>query len=275
VRGVLTSGKTIDYALGLTHGAYRGTATISHNGSDAGFRSILIWLPEPRLGVVVLANLSSFDASAVARSVIDIVIGDRLGPALAETGGEAGARAMTPVEVPVAVLDEYVGAYQLDIGGLVTIARRDSGLVAQAPVGESSTLVPLSANQLLMRANGALLTFERTLGKPAPGFEVRLGGQSFVGRRIEPLPTAGLTDLVGEYWSDELMTGYRLLIENDRLIARHARHPDVGLYALAPDALAGSVWWFARAAITRDAAGRVDGLLLSGNRVRNVRFERR
>jgi hypothetical protein len=95
------------------------------------------------------------------------------------------------------------------------------------------------------------------------------------GKRIEPLPAAQLTDLLGDYWSDELMTGYRLLLEDGSLIARHARHPDIELYALAPDTLAGNVWWFGRAVITRDAAGKVDGLRLSGNRVRNVRFERR
>ena len=38
-RGVLSSGKTIDYALGLANGKYRGAPAISHGGSDAGFRS--------------------------------------------------------------------------------------------------------------------------------------------------------------------------------------------------------------------------------------------
>ena len=64
-------------------------------------------------------------------------------------------------------------------------------------------------------------------------------------------------------------------MEGDRLIARHARHPDTELYGIAPDTLAGDAWWFARVAITRDAAGSVDGLRLTGNRVRNVRFVRR
>ncbi|HEX2465278.1 MAG TPA: serine hydrolase domain-containing protein [Thermoanaerobaculia bacterium] len=274
-RGVLSSGKTIDYALGLANGTYRGARAISHAGSDAGFRSMMIWLPEHRLGVAVLANLASFDAGGAAQSVIDVVIGDRLAPAPAAPGGKVGTAAHPPVELPSTLLDEYVGAYQLDIGALVTIARRDSGLVARDPMGESSALVPLSQTELLMQANGAILTFDRVAGKPSPGFKVRLGGQSFTGKRIEPLPTAGLTDLLGDYWSDELMTGYRLLREGDRLIARHARHPDVELYALAVDTLAGDVWWFTRAAITRDATGRVDGLRLSGNRVRNVRFVRR
>ena len=187
-RGVLSSGKTIDYALGLANGVYRGAPAISHGGSDAGFRSMMIWLPEHRLGVAVLANLSSFDAGDAAQTVIDVVIGDRLAPAPAETGGQASAAARPPIELPAAALDEYVGAYQLDIGALVTIERRGPGLVARTAIGETSALVPLSQTELLMQANGALLTFDRAPGKPAPGFKVKFGGQSFTGKRIEPLP---------------------------------------------------------------------------------------
>ena len=45
-----------------------------------------------------------------------------------------------------------------------------------------------------MQANAALLTFERVAGKPAPGFKVKVGGQCFIGKRIEPLAAAELTD---------------------------------------------------------------------------------
>ena len=182
-RGVLSSGKTIDYALGLANGIYRGAPAISHGGSDAGFRSMVIWLPEHRLGVAVLANLSSFDAGGAAQSVIDVVIGDRLAPAPAETGGQASAAARPPIELPAAVLDEYVGAYQLDMGALVTIERRDTGLVASTAIGETSALVPLSETELLMQAIGALLTFERAPGKPAPGFKVKW--------EVSPSPASG------------------------------------------------------------------------------------
>ena len=52
-KGVLTSGEEIDYCHGVTVSEYRGLATVSHNGADAGFRSVAIWLPEPAVGVVV------------------------------------------------------------------------------------------------------------------------------------------------------------------------------------------------------------------------------
>jgi CubicO group peptidase (beta-lactamase class C family) len=275
--GVLASGETIDYALGVARGAYRGTPTIAHGGADAGFRSMILWLPEHRLGVAVLSNLSSFDPGRAAQKVVDAMIGDQLEPApppVPAGGGEAAAPRPT-VEVASEILGEYPGAYQLDIGPLVTIERRGMELAARLPDGNESKLVPWSETELLAEANGAVLTFERRPGEPSPGFTARLGGQTFKGKRVEPITGAGLAELVGTYWSDELETSYRLVLEDDRLIARHARHPDTALYALAPDTLAGDVWWFSRVAITRDTDGKVNGFRLSGNRVRNLRFERR
>jgi hypothetical protein len=269
------SGETIDYALGLARGAYRGAPSIAHGGADAGFRSFLLWLPEQRLGVAVLANLSSFDAGGAARRVVDAVIGHRLEAPAPKAPGAEGAADRPVVEVPARVLEEYVGAYQLEIGALVTIERRASGLAARLPDGNESRLLGRSETELLAEANGALLTFERAPGKPAPRFTARLGSETFTARRVEPIAAAGLAELTGRYWSDELETGYELVLEDGRLRARHARHPDIALYAVAPDSLAGDVWWFSRAAITRDDGGRVNGFRLTGSRVRNLRFERR
>ena len=44
-RGVLNNGQKIDYAFGISHGMYRGLATVGHGGSDAGYRSALPPLP--------------------------------------------------------------------------------------------------------------------------------------------------------------------------------------------------------------------------------------
>jgi CubicO group peptidase (beta-lactamase class C family) len=274
-RGILASGKTIDYALGLARAAYRGTPTIAHGGSDAGFRSFLLWLPEQRLGVAVLANLSSFDAGGAAQKVVDAVIGDRLAAPTPSPAAAAGAAGRPVVEVPASVLGEYLGAFQLDIGALVTVERRGLGLAARLPDGSDSRLATLSETELLAESNGALLTFERAPGKPSPGFTARLGGETFEARRVEPIAAAGLAELTGRYWSDELETGYELVLEDGRVLARHARHPDIALYAVAPDTFAGDVWWFSRAAITRDDGGRVNGFRLTGSRVRDLRFERR
>ena len=273
-RGVLTSGKTIDYALGLANGVYRGAPAISHGGSDAGFRSMVIWLPEHRLGVAVLANLSSFDAGKAAQSVIDVVIGDRLAPAPAETGGHASAAARPPIELPAAALDEYVGAYQLDIGALVTIERRGPGLVASTAMRRdlgAGAVVADRAADAGQRSAPHLRARARQASSRIQG----QSGRSVLHRQADRAPARRRSRrLPGDYWSDELRPVTRCWRRRqaDRAARPTPRHR--ALRARARHARGRRLVVHAR----RDHArrrGKVDGLRLTGNRVRNVRFVRR
>ena len=47
-RGVLKDGTRIDYAFGMTHGTYRGAATIGHGGADAGYRADFVRFTNPQ-----------------------------------------------------------------------------------------------------------------------------------------------------------------------------------------------------------------------------------
>jgi hypothetical protein len=281
-RGVLTSGDSIDYALGVAHGRYRGARTIAHAGSDAGFRSFVLWLPEHRVGVAVLANVSTFDVARAVLDVADVLLGDRLErpadggvapvPTLAAEAADAAAPRMDVTEEALA---EFPGVYELEMGGVVAIERRGRGLSARLPDGEESTLVALSPSELRAASSGALLAFTRVPGSRASGFTARVGSAVYEAKRIQPIPASSLGELAGEYWSDELATGYRIVLEGERLLARHQRHPDVTLYPLSPDSLAGDAWFFARVTVVRGDAGSVSGILVSGGRTRNLRFDRR
>ena len=78
--GCLNSGEKIDYAFGLTVSPYRGRKQIQHSGSDAGFRSHILMIPECRFGVVVLSNVSNSNPGGLARQIAAIVLGDVLEP---------------------------------------------------------------------------------------------------------------------------------------------------------------------------------------------------
>ena len=57
-QGRLNNGKEIDYALGLTIGKYRNVKMVEHGGSDAGYRSFVVWFPEEHLGIAPAQQLS-------------------------------------------------------------------------------------------------------------------------------------------------------------------------------------------------------------------------
>ena len=76
-RQVLTDGSQIGYALGLESIDVGGNSAWWHSGSWAGYRAAVIYLPEQRAGVSVLANRNDRYASHVALAVASaLVAGD-------------------------------------------------------------------------------------------------------------------------------------------------------------------------------------------------------
>jgi CubicO group peptidase (beta-lactamase class C family) len=63
-------------ALGWAVGSYRGHRTLSHGGTDPGFGSKLVLVPDRRTGVVVLANSNTVPTSALAAAALDIALAD-------------------------------------------------------------------------------------------------------------------------------------------------------------------------------------------------------
>jgi CubicO group peptidase (beta-lactamase class C family) len=119
-RGILTSGDTLGYALGLGIGEYRGLKTVSHGGAFVGFRADIIRFPSERFTVVCLCNVSTANPTALAREVADIYLEDRLEPR--DTTSRRTEREREEQQVPqlptVAELRQYAGDYyseELDV----------------------------------------------------------------------------------------------------------------------------------------------------------------
>jgi len=74
-RQVLTDGTTLGYALGLGAIEVGGNAAWWHSGSWAGYRAAVIYLPDLRAGVTVLANRNDHFASYVAFAVAAALTG--------------------------------------------------------------------------------------------------------------------------------------------------------------------------------------------------------
>lgn len=77
-RGVLTSGDTLDYALGLVHGTHRGLRTVSHGGAFVGFRAASLRYPDQRVSVYALCNRADADPASLARSVGEVLLEERM-----------------------------------------------------------------------------------------------------------------------------------------------------------------------------------------------------
>ena len=83
-----------------------------------------------------------------------------------------------------------------------------------------------------------------------------------------------LVEFEGDYYTEELDTTYTIRVRGHGLVAQHRRHDDI-LLTYVDDHFVGDVWFFPEVRFTRDDTGRVVGFRLTGNRVRNLYFEKR
>lgn len=265
-RGVLNDGTLLPYAFGLVVGEHRGRRFVEHAGGDAGFRAHFLRFPDQRLSVIVLGNVGTLNPMAKAYEVADLLLE---APAESQAAGPPQA----DVTLDAEALAGFTGLYYSALTGETrTVDLRDGRLVLGP--GPGLALRPVAADTLQIESIPHVrLRFVRGAGG-ALELHGMIGAQPPIVYAAVPraTPTAGeLAAYAGSYASDELDVVYTVLVEDGKLAIRR-RKP--GLASLDP-AFAEAFNGLGDVRFTRDAAGRVDGFLLTTGRVRNVRFTRR
>ena len=171
-RGVLTSGEQIDYAMGQTHGEYRGLATVGHGGSFVGFRANVLRFPSERTSIITLCNRADGNPSSRARAVADAILADRLGPRAPERVRSAGG-GDPPTTNPGTDPSQYLGTYhspELDVD--YDFVEVDGALTVRAGAGIDEQIVGVAGDTL--RAGSLTFRFVR-VGGNVTGFELDAG----------------------------------------------------------------------------------------------------
>ena len=82
-----------------------------------------------------------------------------------------------------------------------------------------------------------------------------------------------LEPFAGDYLSEELNTTYSLTVQDNQLIVRHIRREDIPLRHSGTDRFQSENGWL-KLGFTRNSRKRITGFLLTGGRVRNLRFDK-
>ncbi|MCK5651703.1 MAG: beta-lactamase family protein, partial [Gemmatimonadetes bacterium] len=213
-RGILNSGEEIGYALGISHGMYRGLRTVGHGGSDAGYRSQFLRFPDQAVTVAVLCNFPRSGPGALARNVADIYLEDAF-PQEASSPEEAREEAGDAVSISEEELERLAGAYLQSANDLPTrVAVREGALVVQTGPGER--LVHLG--DLTFRTASGSDTVRFVVSNEGVVIPRGPGGATF--RRMEPADPGpdALEEYAGRYFSEELGIEYDLQVEEERLM---------------------------------------------------------
>jgi CubicO group peptidase (beta-lactamase class C family) len=257
--GVLNSGKTIEYALGLFLSTYRGLPVVGHSGALFGYRTEILRFPEQKFSVICLCNLATANPSRLANQIADIYLDGQFKQEPPATAAAAARIDPKP----------YVGSY------------RNAESHAVFEVSAAGDDLVLFGQHLKATAAGKF-TF-------SPGPELEFTPQGNAGMRMTLHSTDAasqifdrfeafkpsaeeLAQYAGTYESSELQAKYKFAVRDGKLtLAMNWQEPAV----LAPSERdefhggAGVSFVF-----RRDAQGHVAAVDVFAGRVRNISFTR-
>ncbi|TDH59435.1 serine hydrolase [Dankookia rubra] len=268
-RAPFANGRLNLYARGLEVTTHRGLRTENHSGLWPGYRTYFLRAPEAGVTVIAIANHGGIDVHHLAHQLLDAALEGRPGlhpvPALPPRPAlEALAGRWLAPETGTTI------EFALDAAGRPTATQH--GLPFALAAGEDGRLVarrgsfpfafslPEGGTLALETDAGTVTQFRRAAGAPV-------------------LPEG----LAGTYRCAELDASWTLAPEGDGL-AVQVRGPltaagpwpvqpiEGDCFRIMTPATMFQGWVDAK--LARDAAGRIAALVVSGGRVRGMRFER-
>jgi CubicO group peptidase (beta-lactamase class C family) len=265
--GNLNNGRKVDYGFGLGLKQNRGVKMVSHTGSWAGYRSVVLRIPEKRFAVAILANTANLDTYAMAVKVAELY--GKLPPA--KESDKPRSKSPVAVKSDPATWDPFLGTYRLGPGWLLTITREGNQLMAQATREARFQMTPVSDTRFFVEAYGAPVEFVRKTSGPVTNLLYR-GINAPRLTLAETLP-ARLEEYVGNYWSEELQVAVPLEIHDGKLA--HRLRSGIWVHLLPTDkdrfdAEAGAI----AIEFTRNPDSQVTEMKVSGGRVRHIRYKR-
>lgn len=126
-----------------------GKPLVLHAGGMHGVATDLLYYPREQVTIVILANLETAPMAVIARDLSAIVFG----------ADYAAPTVRKPVSVDPAILDAYVGDYQIAPGVMLTVRRDGNRLVVQATGQPADIAIPESATRFYSRRVDGQLTF--------------------------------------------------------------------------------------------------------------------
>ena len=264
--GRLADGTTLGYGLGLSLGSHRGLRLVSHGGAWAGYRAMLMRVPERRLAVVTLCNIGSADTTTLSFAALDAALDALPNPPPAATPPAPRAAGDRSALAPLA------GTYYSEpLGESLAIVLKDGTLrlgedgTALETQGERRFATPDGGTAITFAAGGTGLSLRETDGadpRPVPYRHSPAGGRHAAG---------SLKGLAGGYHSDEVGRSLTIMVRDG--VARLAL-PGGEIVELKPLDLDlfDSDWGIVR--VRRDAAGRPAALAITNRGVVGLRFRR-
>jgi CubicO group peptidase (beta-lactamase class C family) len=149
--------------------------TTWHNGGTGGYRTMLAFNREKQQGVVALCNTASESITPLGFALLRVLAGESPEP----------LKLPTVARLDAAILDRYVGQYELAPGAVLTVTRKGDHLKAQLTGQGAYGIYPSSEKEFFYRVVDAQITFEVDAGRKAVRLVLHQNGRNLPATKIK------------------------------------------------------------------------------------------
>lgn len=273
-RGILTSGDTTGYALGLGVTKWRGQRLWTHTGGETAHRTWFGYFPDTQSGLFI-SSANPMYGNGMWTDIAAAWFKDFLDPEapVAEEPEEDSDASQPTAEQ----LEAIAGRYQF-IGAPLQIEYtvEDGKLYAQATNQPKFEVRPTSDSTFVfVGVPNASVTFHYESDGSVKRATHHQGPDSPMEKILPPEEPVDLADFEGRYWSAELETLYTLKVnEEGKLMAHHRWIDAFPVTHTDKDSFAAGAWFFGQMTFDRAPDGSVSGFTAGNGRTRDVWFQR-
>ena len=259
---ILNDGSNSGYALGIGHNTYRGLKRYRHTGGHEAFETQLSYYPDHDFGIITISNFGGkgwLNTEKIAELFLD------------EHMTSSTNSATKEIKIKKRKLEQFAGQY------LITTLNRTLNLTIvndSLVIDGQDRLIPVEENTFHIDGWDGQIKIE-TISDTETRLISSTPTSKNVYTRIDPwTPTSEeLTELEGDYWSDELETVYHLALKDLKLTIQHRWIGEVKLEPITNDLFQMEWGYFVK--FGRNSEGGISDLSVFSGRTLDVKFQRK
>jgi CubicO group peptidase (beta-lactamase class C family) len=164
-----------NYAFGLMVRTENGHKVIEHGGGIEGFNTMLVYYPDEKVTVAVLANLNGGAPQEIAQYLGMLVLGGKV-----TLPSERKA-----VKIDPKIFDRYVGDYALNPKFIMKVSREGDRFITQATGQGQVEIYPENDHEFFAKVVNAQITFVTDKNGKATALILHQGGADRRAPRVE------------------------------------------------------------------------------------------
>jgi len=273
-KGKLNNGTEIDYALGISVNDYKGHKIYSHNGADAGYRTMVSVFPDLKMGFIIFSNLGDTDPFGKAQQLQRLFVKD-ISPQKSSPK-PAGVDSTGAIFNDTLAIKKFTGSYISEDGARFGFKLKNNKLFWEA--GRNNNRLARRKNDTLVMINDPNVKFVFAIKSPKetivdqywPGNHRRL-----VKYNADAKPTdEQLHVYAGNYYCPELDCSYQIVLKDHHLLLTNSKYNDTPLTLYGDNHLTNNSWWMDNLQILRNAKGQITGFEVNSGRIRHLLFKK-